>query len=530
MNFHALFVQIYTPPCSISNPPLRDRVFTSQQRDINDDFSVQEFSRPSHYRSYTDLNMREAISAVVNQGISRRRAAEMHGVPRSTLDDHINGRSLPGCKSGAPTLLTAEEEYVLVEFLLKSASIGYAKTRREVLAMVNRLLLGRGVDKNLTTGWWTRFIKRHPSITLRTPASVSVARIKGSSLEAINNYFDQLTQVFKTHGFEKTPSVVFNMDETGFPLDPKPPKSVFARGSKNPSTISSGRKNQITVVGCVSASGQVLPPMVIWDRKKLNEQLPIGEVPSSIYGLSNKGWMDADLFNKWFKRHFLRYAPSTRPIILIIDGHSSHFCTETIRIASEQGVIVFTLPPNTTHHTQPLDKSIFGPLKQSWKHICHDYLVSHPGKIISRYNFSALFARAWLSTMTPNNCIAGFRTTGIIPLDRDVIIGRLSCEEKPSEIFDSAGLKRLAMYTPAKCILGKSIDEDSYTSDECILDHSHGEQQNEMVNISSCESPTITPIPATPPLKLTRVLTSAQNLAQLEEKERLKQLKLSKKG
>jgi len=46
-----------------------------------------------------------------------------------------------------------------------------------------------------------------------------------------------------------------------------------------------------------------------------------------------------------------------------MDGHSSHYSPAAICLAAEQEVILLTLPPNTTHVTQPLDKGCFGPLK-----------------------------------------------------------------------------------------------------------------------------------------------------------------------
>ena len=149
------------------------------------------------------------------------------------------------------------------------------------------------------------------------------------------------------------------MDESGFPLEPKPPKTIHQKGDKQPYYVTKGTKSQVTVVACVSASGQYIPPMVIWARKKMTPELAMGEVPGTIYALSGKGWMTAEIFNKWFKCHFLRYASAVRPIILLMDGHSSHYCPETIQLAAAEGVILFTLPPNTTHLSQPLDKGVF---------------------------------------------------------------------------------------------------------------------------------------------------------------------------
>ena len=87
---------------------------------------------------------------------------------------------------------------------------------------------------------------------------------------------------------------MYNMDETGFPLDPKSSKTIHVHGEKNPSTVPSGSKSQVTVVACVSAAGQTISPMIIWARKTMNPQLALGEIPGTQYGFSDKGWMDSE--------------------------------------------------------------------------------------------------------------------------------------------------------------------------------------------------------------------------------------------
>ena len=125
--------------------------------------------------------------------------------------------------------------------------------------------------------------------------------------------------------------------------------------------------------------------MVIWDRKPLTPELTVGEVPGTVYGLSSNGWMDQELLDIWFRNHFLRYAPSVRPLLLLLDGHSSHYCPDTIRVAAQEKVILFVSPPNTTHIAKPLDKGCFGPLKTAWRQECHHYVVYHPGQIVTKY-------------------------------------------------------------------------------------------------------------------------------------------------
>ena len=86
-------------------------------------------------------------------------------------------------------------------------------------------------------------------------------------------------------------------------------------------------------------------------------------------------------------------------LLLLLDGHLSHYCPDNIKRAIEENVIVFTLPPNTTHVIQPLDKGVFGPLKSAWREVCHSFLVSNPGRKITKYDFSHLFSEAWMKAL-----------------------------------------------------------------------------------------------------------------------------------
>jgi hypothetical protein len=50
------------------------------------------------------------------------------------------------------------------------------------------------------------------------------------------------------------------------------------------------------VLAFVNAAGQSIPPMVSFDCKGLNQDWTVGEVPGTIYSLSDKGWMMMELF------------------------------------------------------------------------------------------------------------------------------------------------------------------------------------------------------------------------------------------
>jgi len=46
--------------------------------------------------------------------------------------------------------------------------------------------------------------------------------------------------------------------------------------------------------------------------------------------------------------YFLKYAVEGKPLLLILDGHSSHYEHELIKYAKENEVILVCLPPHTT--------------------------------------------------------------------------------------------------------------------------------------------------------------------------------------
>jgi len=97
--------------------------------------------------------MQKAISSVEHEGISLRRATEMYGIPRSTLHDHVSGRIEHGALPGPNPCLTREEEEELIAFLICCAAIGYPHTRYQIMAIVQEMLEGKGIQTSISDGW-----------------------------------------------------------------------------------------------------------------------------------------------------------------------------------------------------------------------------------------------------------------------------------------------------------------------------------------------------------------------------------------
>ena len=100
--------------------------------------------------------------------------------------------------------------------------------------------------------------------------------------------------------------------------------------------------------------------MVIFKGERFNYDWVKGEVPDTKYGMSPNGWIDQDLFTTWLQKVFIPSIPPPRPVVLLLDGHSSHFNPEAIAVAAEEKIVIFCLPPHLTHVVQPHDVCFLG--------------------------------------------------------------------------------------------------------------------------------------------------------------------------
>jgi hypothetical protein len=120
------------------------------------------------------------------------------------------------------------------------------------------------------------------------------------------------------------------------------------------------------VIECVSVLGVALPLSLIYKSGNLNSAWIPEETPRDwSFSTSNKGWT-SDLHGyEWIST---RSEPLTRRIdekkrLRIVDGHSSHLTARFLALCITKSTDICLLPPRTSHATQPLDLSVFGPLK-----------------------------------------------------------------------------------------------------------------------------------------------------------------------
>lgn len=374
-------------------------------------------------RNYATEDMERAIAEVKKQngkGISQ--AARDHNVPRSTLYDKWRGFHQKDL--GGQQRLSKELELLIVSSLNTLAKWKIPLTGLDIRLLVKDYLDQSGMQDIFTDNmpgpdWLRLFMKRH-NLTRRRAANVTHVRGKVKS-EEMEKYFDNLEQELQNI----PPSNIFNYDETMISDDPGCLHAIVSRGARRVERIIAHSRSSTSVMFCGSADGNFLPPMVIYkcQSRQVYEGWIDGGPKDAVYGATESGWMDRKMFEKWFFELFL---PAVQKLdgekVLIGDNLGSHFSPKVIEATVLNNIKFIMLPTNSTHLTQPLDVSVFHPLKVCWRRILEQWRIQsrHSG-CIPKTQLPGLLARLW-KKLNGDHLMSGFSKAGIYPCDRTKVL------------------------------------------------------------------------------------------------------------
>ena len=226
------------------------------------------------------------------------------------------------------------------------------------------------------------------------------------------------------------PSDVWNFDEMGFRIgiggsewivttDPKP--RVW--------TLCDTNRKHVTIVETISAKGRYIDPMIILPGKKIYERwFENDRGHQSVLGVSDTGYMNDQLALRYIQ-HFNEAATPRNPgkwRLLLCDNLGSHVFREFLQYAADHRIVVFGLPPHTSHFLQPLDAGLFQPYKHYRRAILDATRIGCTHFGIT--TFLGVIQEIRMKTFTEHNIRKAFRKSGIWPVDPDLIMRFLRLE------------------------------------------------------------------------------------------------------
>ena len=182
--------------------------------------------------------------------------------------------------------------------------------------------------------------------------------------------------------------------------------------------------------------------------------------------MSDNGWINKEICSLWFQ-HFVDNIPPSRPQLLFLDGCSSHISPELARLGQQNNIDIMLFPANLTHIMQPLDLSVFGPMKVYLQQAIKDRGLAVHNSTINRYEICSLIAPGYAKALSPSNIIAGFRIAGLYPMDSNQILSNpsLHASSIPPQVDETTAVRERVDLPPSNGDHDDSDGDEATTSD-----------------------------------------------------------------
>ncbi|KAB0803180.1 hypothetical protein PPYR_00150 [Photinus pyralis] len=442
-----------------------------------------KWKKKSNRLSVSPDSMKNAVLEVI-EGSKLRTTANKYNIDKMTLRRYV---------------LKYREKGAVTEFVPNFSS-------SQIFIENNKKVPENWIKKESATYEWLRgFMNRNNTLSLRTPEPTSLSRGTAFNKHTVGEFFNLLGTILAREEFG--PGSIYNCDETGVQTVHKPRKIISKKGQKQVAKVTSGERGQtVTILCTINAIGGSIPPFFIYPRVREQDYMTACAPPGSRAATHPSGWMTALNFEVYLQ-HFIKFTKCSiaDKVLLILDNHNSHLSPKGLDICKENGIVLLTIPPHTSHRLQPLDVSVYGPFKTFYNQACDDFMIQNPGQIISLKNIAKLVEVAYQRAFTPVNIVKGFSATGISPFNSQIFSEEDFCSSKVTDRPNSSN-QTAKEQTPPPTI---AVQQDN------VL--------NDIINV--VKSPEeIRPFPLAPPRKTissrkptkTKILTDTPNMNEIK--------------
>ncbi|KAL3712109.1 hypothetical protein TMatcc_000805 [Talaromyces marneffei ATCC 18224] len=284
---------------------------------------------------------------------SIREAARIYTIPRTPLQDRLNGVPYQHAIRANNHKLTQFEEESLIKWVLDLTKRGLPPRHSLVREMVNYLLSQHG-NRQVGEKWVYNLVKRRPEIESKFSRRYNnYERANCEDPKIIQEHFDRVQAAISKYGI--LPEDIYNFDETGFAMGLCATAKVITGSDRyaRPKLLQPGNRECVTAIEVTNSTGWALPSYIIFKAKKNVRLGWFDDLPSDWrINISENGWTTDQIGLEWLKTHFIPNINGRtmgRYRMLILDGHGSHLTAEFDHTCIENNIIPICMPPHSSH-------------------------------------------------------------------------------------------------------------------------------------------------------------------------------------
>lgn len=272
--------------------------------------------------------------------------------------------------------------------------------------------------------WLKGFLHRQKKLHPKKSKNISViCTMCTNPALTLNKFFEQYKTVCAKFQIE-SPLYIWNCDELSVQDVPKE-EVVAVIGEKANTQVPSECGGTSTVITFANAAGNILPPLIIHNGRRVNDTWIKGAPADIMVRASQKGCINKGILHeyslKWIQ--WLHYNGClAKKNLLLLDAHKSHINNIQFLILMVcNNIEVMAIPSHTSHILQPLDSTPFVNFKTAWSTNMIKYSFTSVGCKIPKKDFWLVFWPTWKNSMTTAVLQSGFCKTFMFPINSNTI-------------------------------------------------------------------------------------------------------------
>lgn len=327
---------------------------------------------------------------------------ERFGIPRSTI--YFWRKRWLSDASWRPTntevhglhhrVFTDLEEEAMAAYIIDNYVVpGLAFTNEDFQHLATQAFLTKYRDTpdipqfTASKGFIQGFKERHLFVTRRTHAKKRPRR----DPEKEQMFMERMAHLLANVDHDR----IVNCDETFWRCYPADLRTWGKKGASDVRVFIQGtEKEGVTVLASITASRCKLPLWIIAKGTTERCHGQIGDPQGHLVTHSETGWTTVETFSEFLMSLRERY-PDDEQVYLVLDCYSVHRSDDIRKLAESLSIELLFIPPGLTDEYQPLDRAVFGVMKQHFRHLWRKQYVQNPEERFTRAKAVELLVPAW---------------------------------------------------------------------------------------------------------------------------------------